>query len=188
VIIFGIAPQGAGFIIAGGGLDDVQGVGTSGSAIAIGDLVGREVQGCEMWPMRIQESSPIIGGRTVRRRRNPMPTKNVGDRPVGDVDTEVGQAITNGVFTPARVVGCHLNDQAFGFWVQTRATALVGCIRGGDQSAMQAPEGVDGDQQLVLLQDLPIELLGESGQPSAIIVDEPGPSIPLGLLKATTRM
>jgi hypothetical protein len=41
-------------------------VGSSGSAIAIGDLEGREVQGCEMRPMRIQELSPIIGGRTLR--------------------------------------------------------------------------------------------------------------------------
>lgn len=160
--------------LPGGNLDGVECMMPVG-AIALRHFECGEVDCGEVWPMSGEEPLPIVGLGSLGRRRDAMPSQHVGDGSIGDRDSQLCQAITDGIFAPGWVVGRQLHNERFGFRIEAWATGSLRRVGSGNQLTMPALKGVDGDDEFLGLQNPSIKFVSERSKTPALIVRRPDP-------------
>ena len=130
----------------------------------VGTREHRDVRSNEVFPGR---GLPAFG-----RRRNAVPTKNVADRLVRNVVSDVGQRSRDAVVTPAGVLASESNNCGLDLWTDSWPTGIrpmLGAVElRGNESAIPAQDGVRLGNTGHLGEGLASHSLSDLGQGSAL--------------------
>jgi hypothetical protein len=116
-----------------------------------------------------------------------MLSEDVPDRGVGDLVPEVGESALDSVVSPGRILPGYAQDEFDDLRPDPRTPndlapiTVVPLLR--NQLPVPAADGVGREGGTDLAEDLPTEDLALDRQAATLVVDEPDPSLAVGLLQ-----